>query len=358
MASLIQNLRPDMKSHSAMDRAVLFLSEQPKKWLVTGVAGFIGSHLAEHLLLLGQTVIGVDNFSTGNAANLSELKTITQSHFDRFRFLEGDICDVQLCKEACRGVDVVLHHAALGSVPRSIANPIATNANNVTGFLNVLTAAKEEGVKRFIYASSSSVYGDNADLPKVESKTGKPLSPYAVTKVANELYASIFSELYGIQTIGLRYFNVFGRRQSPEGPYAAVIPRWIQSLTKGDPVQIYGDGSTSRDFCYVKNAVQMNILAAVAPNPNGPKGLNRIFNTACNARTSLNELFDLLKQSLVSRNFKIAAVNPEYLPPRQGDIHHSQAEIADASNLLGYRPLYNVKEGIEETVDWYLRNLL
>jgi UDP-N-acetylglucosamine/UDP-N-acetylgalactosamine 4-epimerase len=338
------------KTHSILTRVTEDLHRNPRTWFVTGVAGFIGSHLLETLLSLNQKVVGLDNFSNGTQSNLDEVKSLVGDHWKNFNFVEGDICDFDLCKKLSENVQVVLHHAALGSVPRSIATPMVTSASNVTGFLSVLTAAKDCGVKRFVYASSSSVYGDNPDLPKVEERLGKPLSPYAVSKLTNELYAWTFSHVFGIETIGLRYFNVFGARQRPDGPYAAVIPKWIGCLLKNETVEIFGDGTTSRDFCYVKNVVQMNLLAATTTSV---VAINRVFNTACNRLTSLNEILSRLQEMILTRNPALTLPGVRHLDLRKGDIHHSQASIDQAKERLGYDPLYEVSTGLEETIDWY-----
>ena len=343
-----------MRSHPKFDATIAEIRNQPRVWLVTGAAGFIGSHLVEELLRLGQRVIGIDNFSNGTPENLEDVRANVGHQFSQLTFVEGNICDLALCRQLCAEADVVLHQAALGSVPRSIANPIDTNLSNVTGFLNILTAAKEAGIKRFVFASSSSVYGDNPELPKVEERIGRPLSPYAVTKVANELYAKTFSEVYGIECIGLRYFNVFGPRQRANSPYAAVLPKWITNIYEKEKVQIFGDGTTSRDFCYVKNAVQMNLLAATTTNSNA---LNRVFNTACNRRTTLNEVYSQLKEVISAERPDLPEATKINLPNRMGDISHSQARITDAETLLGYQPLYYFSDGLKDTVGWYLNNL-
>ena len=276
---------------AALDQTVRTLQGSPRTWLVTGVAGFIGSNLLEQLLRLDQTVVGLDNFSTGKQRNLDEVKALVGAdRWARFRLVEGDICELEACRVVCRGVDYVLHQAALGSVPRSLEDPIATNANNVTGFLNMLVAARDAGVQRFVYAASSSTYGDHPALPKIEERIGRPLSPYAVTKYVNELYADVFARCYGLQTVGLRYFNIFGPRQDPDGAYAAVIPKWVSSLLRGEPVYINGTGETSRDFCYVNNAIQANLLAATVERV---EAIDQVYNVAVNARTSLLELFTL-----------------------------------------------------------------
>jgi len=318
-------------------------------WLITGVAGFIGSNLLEHLLRQDQKVIGLDNFATGHQRNLDAVKAAVAPHqWERFLFRQGDICDFDTCKEVfSHQVDYVLHQAALGSVPRSIDDPISTNRNNVTGFLNMLVASRDAKVKTFVYAASSSTYGDHPGLPKVEDQIGKPLSPYAVTKYVNELYADVFASAYGFRSIGLRYFNVFGPRQDPNGPYAAVIPKWIEQINKGDVVQINGDGQTSRDFCYVENAIQANLLAARAPEES--KG--RVYNVAVGAQTSLNDLFDLLRNLLGRPS---AEVNHREF--RKGDVRHSLASIDRAIQYLGYHPEVDCREGLRRTVSYYLAN--
>jgi len=340
------------------------LQANPKTWLITGVAGFIGSNLLEKLLLLNQQVVGLDNFSTGFQKNLDEVKDqVNAQQWQRFRFFEGDICNIETCHKVMQGVDYVLHQAALGSVPRSIENPIATHASNLTGFLNILVAAKEAQVKSFTYAASSSTYGDHPALPKVENVIGNPLSPYAVTKYVNELYAQVFSRNYGFHSIGLRYFNVFGKRQDPNGAYAAVIPKWIANLIKGEAVFINGDGETSRDFCFVENAVQMNILAATAEK----QFKNEIYNVAVGDRTTLNELYASLKNNLLENNFNLQNIsseniNPETIAPvyrdfREGDVRHSQADISKAKTLLAYVPSHNIHQGLEVAMPWYIEKL-
>ena len=330
------------------------LKSQPRRWLVTGVAGFIGSNLLETLLANGQEVVGLDNFATGNKANVEEM--LAQAPASRkFHFLEGDITDLATCQKACCGVDYVLHQAALGSVPRSIADPLATHASNATGFLNMLVAAREQKVRRFVYASSSSVYGDDATLPKFENKAGQPLSPYAITKALNEMYAAVYHRLHGLETIGLRYFNVFGPRQDPNGPYAAVIPRWVSAMIHQQPAYINGDGSTSRDFCYVANAVQANLLAATTENTAAP---GQVFNVAVHARTSLNELFELIRTKLMPDFPALAKYRPVYQPFRPGDIQHSLADISKARESLGYEPLYTLDKGLEAALGWYKRQAL
>ena len=332
------------------------LQAAPKTWLVTGCAGFIGSNLVEHLLKLDQTVVGVDNFSTGKRRNLDEVRSlVTPEQWGRFDFTEGDIRNLESCKTLCRGVDYVLHEAALGSVPRSLEDPITSNDNNVNGTLNMLVAVRDEKVKRMVYAASSSTYGDHPGLPKVEDDIGRPLSPYAVTKYVNELYADVFARCYGIQTIGLRYFNVFGPRQDPDGAYAAVIPRWIASLIKGEQVYINGTGETSRDFCFVENVVQMNILAATTDNP---EAVNQVYNTAVNARTSLNELYAMLRDRLLPLYGHLAGTKPIYRDFRKGDVLHSQADIDKGRRLLGYEPTHTIDQGLDAALQWYIRNVV
>jgi UDP-N-acetylglucosamine 4-epimerase len=327
-----------------------------RTWLVTGVAGFIGSNLLEMLLRLGQRVVGLDNFSTGYRHNLDDVhEQVGEAAWAGFTFIEGDIRDPATCARACAGVDYVLHQAALGSVPRSIANPVSTNQVNIDGFLNMLVAARDAKVSRFVYAASSSTYGDHRGLPKREDVIGRPLSPYAVTKYVNELYAHVFGNTYGVETVGLRYFNVFGRRQDPDGAYAAVIPRWIGTLLGGGRCRINGDGETSRDFCYIDNVMQANLLAALVPTE-GVAG--EVFNVAVGGRTTLNELHSAIRTSLLEHQPELAAVEPEYGPFREGDVRHSQADIGKASQRLGYRPTHNVHEGLREAIGWYVQNHL
>jgi len=327
----------------------------PKTWLITGVAGFIGSNLLETLLKLDQRVVGLDNFATGHHKNLAEVQTlVSAAQWARFNFIEGDIRELADCRRACEGVDCVLHQAALGSVPRSIEDPLATNAANITGFLNMLVAARDARVHSFTYAASSSTYGDHPGLPKVEDVIGKPLSPYAVTKYVNELYADVFARSYGLETIGLRYFNVFGPRQDPEGAYAAVVPKWAASLLKGQTVFINGDGETSRDFCFVDNAVQANLLAAtVAPGA----ARNQVYNVAVGDRTTLNTLFSLLRANLAAHGVG-AAVQPVYRDFRSGDVRHSQADVGKAQRLLGYAATHRMAQGIAAAMPWYLEHVL
>jgi len=326
------------------------LVNSPRKWLVTGVAGFIGSALLERLLDLGQTVVGVDNFLTGHKKNLDNVLAINPDERLQFRFIEGDLRDPAVAAEAVKDVEIVLHQAALGSVPRSIKDPVATHQHNVDAFVNVLWAAKEARVPRVVYASSSSVYGDHPGLPKAEDKIGRPLSPYAVSKRVDEVYAQVFHDTYGQQNIGLRYFNVFGRRQDPNGPYAAVIPRWIAALLDGKPCVIFGDGTNSRDFCYVDNIVQANLLAATATHE-GVTGT--VYNCGCNERTNLKELFVMIRDDLAQDHPHIANAEPTHEPPRAGDIAHSQAAIDKIEAALGYVPTHKVVEGMAETVDWF-----
>lgn len=329
------------------------IQAEPRTWLVTGCAGFIGSNLLETLLLLDQKVVGLDNFSTGFQHNLDEVQqSVSQAQWANFNFIEGDIRDLDACKKAVTGVDYILHQAALGSVPRSLDDPITTNAVNISGFLNMLVAAREAGVKSFVYAASSSTYGDHPDLPKVEDKIGNPLSPYAVTKYVNELYADVFARSYGFSSVGLRYFNVFGKRQNPDGAYAAVIPKWTSSMIKGEDVFINGDGETSRDFCFVENAVQANLLAAA----NMPEQGSQVFNVAVNARTSLNELFAHLASTLDKNGVKYDK-QPVYRDFRTGDVRHSQADITKAHDQLGYNPTHTILEGIEVAMPWYTQFL-
>jgi len=337
---------------TAMDLARRRLASRPLSWLVTGSAGFIGSHLVATLLQLDQTVVGLDNFATGHRRNLDEIRSaVTAERWSRHRFVEADIRDVDACRFACRGVNVVLHEAALGSVPRSIADPVATNASNVDGFVNMLVAARDAGVGRFVYAASSSTYGDHPALPKVENAIGRPLSPYAVTKLVNELYADVFARCYGLQSIGLRYFNIFGARQDPDGAYAAVIPRWIRAMLVGEKVVINGDGETSRDFCYIDNAVQANLLAALTEEPDS---INQVYNVAVDERTSLNRLFQLLRDALAAELPDIAGEAPVHGDFRPGDVRHSQADIGKARRLLGYAPTHRLGDGIRAAVPWYL----
>lgn len=327
------------------------LRQEPKKWLITGVAGFIGSNLLETLLKLDQRVVGLDNFATGHQHNLVEVQSlVTPEQWANFNFIKGDIRSLADCQLACSGVDYVLHQAALGSVPRSVENPITTNETNISGFLNMLIAARDTKVKRFVYAASSSTYGDHPGLPKVEDKIGKPLSPYAVTKYVNELYAEVFARTYGFNTIGLRYFNVFGPRQDPNGAYAAVIPKWIASMIKGEPVSINGDGETSRDFCFIDNVRQINLLAATADNP---EAANQVYNVAVGDRTTLNQLYELLRLNLLPDYPHLKDARPTYRDFRAGDVRHSLADVTKAGTLLGYKPNHRIGEGIKVAMGWY-----
>ncbi len=328
------------------------LQHAPKTWLVSGVAGFIGSNLLETLLRLNQKVVGLDNFATGRQHNLDEVQgLVTPEQWANFKFYEGDIRNLEDCKKACANVDYVLHQAALGSVPRSIADPITTNAANITGFLNMLVAARDAKVSSFTYAASSSTYGDHPALPKVEENIGNPLSPYAVTKYVNDLYADVFARTYGFKTIGLRYFNVFGKRQDPNGAYAAVIPKWTAAMIAGDDVFINGDGETSRDFCFIENTVQANILAATTQNE---EAKNQVYNVAVGDRTTLNDLFNAIKAAL-NENGVIYTKAPIYREFRAGDVRHSQASIKKIKNLLGYEPQFVISRGIESAMPWYIK---
>ena len=353
------------------------LIQEPQTWLITGVAGFIGSNLLETLLKLNQRVVGLDNFATGHQRNLDEVQTlVTPEQWANFQFINGDIRNLEDCRRAMRfspsplagegrgegasqhsalstqhSVDYVLHQAALGSVPRSIEDPIITNQNNIDGFLNMLVAARDAGVKRFVYAASSSTYGDHPDLPKVEDKIGKPLSPYAVTKLVNELYADVFARTYGFKTIGLRYFNIFGQRQDPEGAYAAVIPKWIAAMINNQPVYINGDGETSRDFCYIDNVRQINLLAATSENP---EAANQVYNVAVGDRTTLNQLYEQLNLNLLPSYPHLKGAQPIYRDFRAGDVRHSLADISKAVALLGYQPTHRIAEGLKVAMDWYV----
>lgn len=324
-------------------------------WLITGVAGFIGSNLLEQLLRLNQRVIGLDNFSTGYQQNLDQVSAlVSRSQWQNFIFYEGDICSEQDCAKAITDVDFVLHQAALGSVPRSIETPLLTHASNLTGFLNMLTAAKNAQLKRVVYASSSAVYGDHPTLPKVEAEVGNALSPYAVTKYTNELYAKVFAHCYGVEAIGLRYFNVFGPRQDPNGAYAAVIPKWLGCALNSEPVYINGDGETSRDFTYIDNVVQANLLAALTKNVSA---VNQVYNIALNERTTLNQLFSEMKTILVAFDSRFAEMTPIYRDFRQGDIQHSLADISRAQHLLAYHSDVSINQGLLKTVQWYLASI-
>lgn len=351
---------------NAFDKLKEQLGSTSKTWLITGVAGFIGSNLLEALLKLNQRVIGLDSFVTGYQHNLDEVRdSVTSDQWQLFHFIEGDIRDLDTCHRAMRipatavtddatshgSVDYVLHQAALGSVPRSIEDPVTTNAANISGFLNMLVAARDANVKRFVYAASSSTYGDHPDLPKIEDKIGKPLSPYAVTKFVNELYADVFAHTYGLSSIGLRYFNIFGKRQDPDGAYAAVIPKWIASIISQEEVFINGDGETSRDFCFVENAVQANLLAATSENSDAE---NQIYNVAVGDRTSLNTLFSILHQEIEEHQVSIGDQKPTFRDFRAGDVRHSLADISKAKERLGYDPQFNIVNGIHKAMPWYV----
>lgn len=341
-----------MEQHTAHYKTVQQqLIAHPKIWLVTGIAGFIGSNLLETLLKLNQTVVGLDNFATGYRHNLSLVRDIVNAdQWQRFRMIEGDICNLDDCARAVAGVDYVLHQAALGSVPRSLEDPIRTHETNANGFLNMLVASRDAGVGRFVYAASSSTYGDHPGLPKIESRIGKPLSPYAVTKYLNELYADVFSRCYGLPSIGLRYFNVFGPRQDPDGAYAAVIPKWFGALLQGQQIYINGDGATSRDFCFVDNAVQVNLLAATVQNEDA---VNQIYNVAVGDRTTLTQLFDHIHNLVAGLKPDTSAITPVYCDFRSGDVRYSQADISKAKELLGYQPSHTILDGLSITAPWY-----
>ena len=337
-----------------------FLKSNQSTWLITGVAGFIGSNLLENLLILNQKVVGLDNFDTGYQHNIdqaiSDAEKITgRNESNNFIFIKGDIRKIEDCNKACLEVDYVLHQAALGSVPRSIEDPINTNKANIDGFLNMLVASRDARVKRFVYAASSSTYGDHPGLPKIESEIGSPLSPYAVTKAVNEMYAQVFAKVYGFRAIGLRYFNIFGKRQDPNGAYAAVIPKWISAILNKEDVFINGDGQTSRDFCYIENTVQINLLAALSSDD---KATDQIYNVALNDRTSLNTLFNMIQVSLMQRVIGLEKKDPIYRDFRVGDVKHSQANIDKAIDLLSYHPKYNISKGLDKSMDWYVENLL
>ena len=330
------------------------LREKPYHWLVTGAAGFIGSNLVEQLLKLNQRVTGLDNFATGHQHNLDEVRELVGSKaWQNFTFIDGDIRKLDDCARACAGIDYVLHQAALGSVSRSIADPITTNDTNVTGFLNMITAARDAKTRRFVYAASSSTYGDHPALPKVESQIGNPLSPYAVTKYVNELFADVFARCYGTEAVGLRYFNVFGPRQDPHGAYAAVIPQWIAALIENRPLFINGDGETSRDFCFIDNVVQANILAAMSP----ATAANEVYNVALNERTSLNELHQMMCRLLSPRFPHVSGHKPQFKDFRAGDVRHSQADISKAETLLGFAPTHRIGEGLKQAMEWYIDHL-
>jgi len=338
------------------DDAQQRIKARPRTWLVTGAAGFIGSHLAESLLKLGQPVVGLDNFATGKRENLELLaRAAGEARMRNFRFIEGDIRSLEACRAACAGVEVVLHQAALGSVPRSIEDPLATHAANVTGFVNMLLAARDSGVARFVYASSSAVYGDHPVLPKLEERIGQAVSPYGLSKYIDELYAGVFSRCYGFSAIGLRYFNVFGPRQDPNSVYAAVIPAWIGALLRNQTVYVNGDGRAARDFCYIDNVVQANLLAATVEEP---EALDQAYNVALGEQTSLNELFEILRAALAPRLPHLRTVRPVHREPRRGDLALSRADTSKAERLLGYRPEVRIMQGLQRTIDWYAEHFL
>lgn len=324
-------------------------------WLITGVAGFIGSNLLETLLKLDQAVVGLDNFATGHRHNLAQVQAgVSPDQWARFNFREGDIRTLEDCRLACQGVDFVLHQAALGSVPRSLEDPITTNGTNIGGFLNMLVAARDAKVRRFVYAASSSTYGDHPGLPKLEDRIGKPLSPYAVTKFVNELYADVFARSYGFRAIGLRYFNIFGPRQDPNGAYAAVVPKWAAAMIQNEPVYINGDGETSRDFCFIANAVQANLLAATV---GADEATNQVYNIAVGDRTTLNQLFEAMRANLLDRFPHLAHYKPVYRDFRAGDVRHSLADVSKARSLLGYEPSHRIGQGVAEAMAWYTSRL-
>ena len=339
----------------AFDALKTQLQAAPKTWLITGVAGFIGSNLLEALLKLDQRVVGLDNFATGHQKNLDQVQaSVSPAQWTRFSFQRGDIRDPGHCHAACEGADYVLHQAALGSVPRSLEDPLSTHAANNTGFINMLVAARDAEAKRFVYAASSSTYGDHPGLPKVEDVIGKPLSPYAVTKLVNELYADVFGRCYGMESIGLRYFNIFGRRQDPNGAYAAVVPKWVSSMIRNEPVYINGDGETSRDFCYIDNVIQVNLLAATSAHP---EAANQVYNVAVGDRTSLNQLYEAIRANLAAKFPHLADAKPVYRDFRAGDVRHSLADIGKAQTRLGYAPTHRIHEGLAEAMAWYISDL-
>ena len=342
-----------MKTYEEVRRRI---QSAPRSWLVTGAAGFIGSHLIEHLLALEQTVVGLDNFSTGKRENLDHVRrAVGETRWERFRFIEGDIRSLDTCNAACASMDLVLHQAGLGSVPRSIDKPLRTHDSNVNGFLNILLAARDAGAARLVYASSSAVYGDHPTLPKVESQIGRAMSPYGLSKRMNELYADVFDACYGFRSVGLRYFNVFGPRQDPDGPYASVIPAWIGALVRGETAYVNGDGSAARDFCYVDNVVQANLLAATVEDP---QALGEAYNVAVGEQTTLNQLFEVIRARLANRLPHLRTVRAVHREPRRGDMLLSRADVGKAARLLGYRPEFDLSAGLAQTIDWYIGQLL
>ena len=347
--------KPGHSMDNPYEQAKHHLAGQRYQWVITGAAGFIGSNLVEALLRLNQRVVGLDNFATGHVRNLDQVRELVGTRaWYNFTFIEGDIRSLDDCRRSVTGADFVLHHAALGSVPRSIEDPILTNEANVGGFVNMLVASRDADAKRFVYAASSSTYGDHPGLPKFEDVIGKPLSPYAVTKYVNELYADVFARCYGVESVGLRYFNIFGPRQDPDGAYAAVIPKWVASLLAGEPVFINGDGETSRDFCYVENVIQANVLAALTKNPDA---VNQVYNIALNERTTLNHLYEMQCSMLLPSYPDLAKARPVYRNFRDGDVRHSQADISKAAHLLGYRPTHTLASGMTEALHWYVKNV-
>ena len=352
MSDQSADVSPSYSNRYTKLRSVLVAS--PKVWLVTGVAGFIGSSILETLLDLGQTVVGLDDFSTGYQANLDDVLCSIPDGAGRFRMIHGDIRDLATCRKACEGVDYVLHQAALGSVPRSLDDPVTSNQVNVDGTLNVFLAARDANVKRVVYASSCAVYGDSEDLPLSENRISKPLSPYAATKAANEVYAASFANSFSAESVGLRYFNIFGRRQDPNGAYAAVIPRWVASLLQNDVCRIYGDGKNSRDFCHVANVVQANLLAATTADKTA---VNRVYNVACGETATLNELFTAIQSGLQRIVPSMVASSPVHEDFRTGDIVRSAADISEIKRLLGYEPVYRLGDGLAEALEWYARGV-
>lgn len=332
------------------------ISAGRRRWLVTGAAGFIGSHLVEHLLALDQEVVGLDNFSTGKRANLEHVRRcVGEARWAKLRFVEGDIRALDTCNAACASVDVVLHQAGLGSVPRSIDKPLRTHDSNVNGFLNILLAARDAGAERLVYASSSAVYGDHPGLPKIESQLGRAMSPYGLSKRMNELYADVFAACYGFKSVGLRYFNVFGPRQDPDGPYASVIPAWLGALLRGETAYVNGDGSAARDYCHVDNVVQANLLAATVEDP---QALGQAYNVAVGEQTTLNELFEIMRGQLAERLPHLCNARAVHRAPRPGDMLLSRADVGKAARLLGYRPIFDLRAGLAQTIDWYMKDLL